>query len=64
MTFAYGPKILLDPLFALTFDELKIKFMGQNKISKDATMLLIDKDVFFQNLDIGFETMVCTGGKK
>ena len=62
MTFAYGPKILLDPLFALTFDELKIKFMGKNKISKDATLVLAEKNVFFQNLDIGKETMVCKGG--
>ena len=28
MTFAFGPKILLDPLFAITLDEIRIKFMG------------------------------------
>jgi hypothetical protein len=52
MNFAYGPKILLDPLFAITFEELKIKFMGSNRISKDATLILSEKNVFFDNLDL------------
>jgi hypothetical protein len=64
MDFAYGPKILLDPIFALTFDEMKIKFMGNNKISKDATLLLTERDVFFDNLDLGNETMICANGVK
>jgi hypothetical protein len=47
MTFAFGPKILLDPLFAITLDEIRIKFMGQNKISSDASLIIAEKDVFF-----------------
>lgn len=64
MNFAYGPKILLDPTFAITFEELKIKFMGNNRISKDATLLLSERDVFFDNLDLKNETMVCKNGVK
>lgn len=64
MNFAYGPKILLDPLFALTLDEMRIKFKANNKISKDASLLLVERDVFFENLDLGNETMICTKGAK
>lgn len=64
MNFAYGPKILMDPMFALTFEEIKIKFMGNNRISKEATMILTEKNVFFDNLDIQNETMVCKNGLK
>ena len=64
MNFAYGPKILLDPIFALTLDEMRIKLKGTNKISKDASLLLVEKDVFFENLDLGAETMICKNGAK
>ena len=42
--FCYGPKILLDAKFALTLDELKEKFEGHPKISKDDTIILDEKD--------------------
>ena len=64
MNFAYGPKVLLDPMFAITFEEIKIKFMGANRISKGATLILTEKNVFFDNLDLKSETMVCRNGMK
>ena len=64
MNFAYGPKILLDPMFAITFEELKSKFMGKNKISKDATLILSEKNVSFDNLDLQNDTMDCKNGLK
>lgn len=64
MDFAYGPKILLDPMFAITFEEIKIKFMGANRISKEATLILNEKIVFFDNLDLRDETMMCRNGIK
>lgn len=37
---AFGPKILLDPTFALTLAEVKAKFAGENHISKNSTLIL------------------------
>ena len=37
MSFAFGPKILMDPCFAITLKEIKDKFCGQNKIGRDAS---------------------------
>lgn len=54
----------MDPTFALTFKEIQIKFKGKNKISKDATLLLTERDVFFENLDLGAATLVCKSGTK
>ena len=61
---AFGPKILMDPTFAITFQEIKSKFAGTNKISKDATLVLADKDLFFENLDLGSGSLVCKDGVK
>lgn len=47
MAFAFGPKILLDPTFAITFQELKEKFVGHNKISRKSSMILADSNLFF-----------------
>ena len=63
MSFAFGPKILLDPTFAITFQELKGRFVGQNRISKNSTMVLKGSDLFFQNLDCN-ATLICGGGMK
>jgi hypothetical protein len=30
---AFGPKILIDPTFALTLEEVRSKFVGSNSIS-------------------------------
>ena len=49
---AYGPKILLDPTFALTLSEIKAKFQGNNKISKDSTLILKGKDSRIENLSL------------
>jgi hypothetical protein len=64
MQFAFGPKILMDPLFAITFKEIKCKFHGPNKIGKDASMILSDNNLFFEHLNIDNETLVCQGGQK
>lgn len=64
MQFAYGPKILMDPMFAITFKEIKCKFHGPNMLSKDGSMILSDGNLFFENLKLGNETLVCQGGQK
>jgi len=52
MAFAFGPKILLDPTFALTFQELKEKFVGKNRIAKNATLIMGESNLFFQHLEL------------
>ncbi len=37
---AYGPKILLDPTFAITLADIRAKFQGTNHISKNSTLIL------------------------
>jgi len=64
MSFAFGPKILMDPTFALTFAELKEKFVGKNKIAKGATMVLGESNLFFQHLDIQAGSLICRNGMK
>ena len=54
----------MDPRFGITFDEIKTRFKGTNKISKDATLLLSEKDVFFEGLDLGAKTLICKNGQK
>jgi hypothetical protein len=49
---AFGPKILLDPTFALTLNELKAKFQGVNKISKDSTLYLSGHSAQVENLTL------------
>ena len=49
---AYGPKILLDPTFALTLRDLRAKFVGENKISKNSTLVLKGLDSKVENLDL------------
>lgn len=49
---AFGPKILLDPTFALTLSELKHKFQGVNKISKDSTLFLSGHQASVENLHL------------
>ena len=64
MSFAFGPKILMDPMFAITFREIKVKFAGNNQIHKNASMILSDRDIFFENLELDKGTLVCENGKK
>ena len=64
MAFAFGPKILMDPMFALTFQEIKTKFTSNCKISKEACMTLKDNNCFFENLDLAAGTLVCDSGMK
>lgn len=61
---AFGPKILIDPMFAITLKELQIKFAGKNKISKNASMILGESEIFFENLDLDDGTLVCKDGMK
>jgi len=49
---AFGPKILMDPMFAITFKEIQCKFAGNNKVSKDASLILSDSNLFFEHLDL------------
>lgn len=49
---AFGPKVLLDPTFALTLNELKNKFKGNNRISKDSTLVLKGKEASIENLNL------------
>lgn len=37
---AFGAKILLDPTFALTIEDLRKKFAGSNSISKTSSLIL------------------------
>ena len=37
---AFGAKILLDPTFALTIEDLRKKFAGSNSISKTSSIIL------------------------
>lgn len=48
----FGAKILLDPTFALTLDELKQKFVGTNKISKNSTLILKGSSSKVENLNL------------
>ena len=49
---AYGPKILLEPSFAISLREIKEKIVGINKISKDSTLILKGAHSSLQNLDL------------
>jgi len=62
MSFAFGPKILMDPMFAITFKEIKCKFHGQNRIGSSASMILSDSHLFFENLDLEDDTLTCQDG--
>ena len=64
MKFAFGPKILMEPQFGLTFQEIKSKFQGTCKISKDATLILAGSGAAFENLELGPATLICEMGTK
>jgi len=49
---AYGPKILMDPTFAVSIKELKAKVTGSNRISKDSVLILRGKDSRIENLSL------------
>ena len=64
MKFAFGPKVLLDPSFAITMQELKDKFQGKCKIAKEASLIAKGEDTVFLNLDIAEATLVTGKGIK
>jgi len=67
MAFAFGPKILLDPTFAITFAEIKSKLAGaeaNNKISKNATLILYDNDEDVKGLDLATQTCIVSENKQ
>lgn len=64
MQFAFGPKVLIDPMFAITLDEIRCKFAGNNKIAKEGSLILLEKEVYFENLDLGQGTLICKNGAK
>ena len=45
LKFPFGPKILMDPTFAITLQELKTKFKGKCSISKKASVIMQDQDL-------------------
>ena len=49
---AFGPKIVLDPTFALSIKELRSKFVGANKVSKNSTLILSGLNSRVENLDL------------
>ena len=57
-----GSKSLMDPMFAITFKEIKCKFHGENRIGKNASMVLSDSRLFFEDLDLEDETLICQDG--
>ena len=54
----------MDPMFAITFKEIKCKFAGSNKIAKEATLVLKDSNLFFENLDLAQGSLVCKSQMK
>ena len=64
MSFAFGPKILLDPTFAITFNEIKVKMAGKNRIGKNATLILGESNLFFESLDLQSGSLTCKNGKQ
>lgn len=60
---AFGPKVLLDPTFALTLSELRLKFQGVNRISKDSTLFLSGQDATVENLSLNGVLRVNSGDK-
>lgn len=67
MSFAFGPKILLDPTFAITFAEIKSKLGSadaNNKISKNSTLVLYDNDEDIKGLETGTQTTIFSENKK
>lgn len=64
MQFAFGPKVLLDPQCAITFKEIKQRFNGKCKICSEASMILCDSEVCFNNLELNTSTLSCEMGTK
>ena len=64
MQFCFGPKVLMDPTFAITFQEIKSKFSGNCKIASGATLILLDSQIEFSNLELGPATFICEQGTK
>lgn len=49
---AFGPKILIDPTFAITLQEIRDKFKGNNHITKDSTLILKGFSTRVENLNL------------
>jgi len=62
--YAFGPKILMDPTFAITLAEVKEKFKGTCKISRGASLIAKGVETVFTNLDLADATLVCSDGIK
>lgn len=62
MSFAFGPKILLDPKCCLTFKDIREKFKG-TKIKKGASIIFRDETKLEEGTKVGEETLVCHAGK-
>lgn len=63
MQFAFGPKILMDPSFAITLAELKEKFQSC-KIGKGTTLILYSNSTKCEDLDLADTTVVLKDGGK
>jgi hypothetical protein len=47
--FSFGPKVLIDPGFSLTLQDLRDKFRGQNVIKSHTSLILMDPEASFEN---------------
>jgi len=63
MKFAFGPKILIDPTFALIYKDFEEKFKGENKISKDSTLILYGRKTHMKDLILD-GTLKAAGGEE
>jgi len=61
--FAFGPKVLLDPHFAMTYQDIAGSFKGKNKLGKKSSLILRDS-TSFENLELNEGTFICETGTK
>ena len=43
----YGPKILIDPMYALTLQDLRERFKGTNTIKQHTSLVLMNEKLSF-----------------
>ena len=57
MKLAFGPKIILDPTFAISVKELRQKFTGKTRIGRHATLILegLNSTVTDLHFEAGFK---------
>jgi len=59
--FSFGPKVLIDPGFALTLQDLRDRFKGQNVIKSHTSLILMDPEASFENnkcKNVGYDDQI------